>query len=698
MQRRFYNIVFLVAVLLNPLRLYAQGNAGQAGEFLRWGVGSKAFGLGRAFTSVADDASALYWNPAGLSALSKLGGTFMVTHVPMREGASFNYLAGAIPLRLFFINSDGKNGFVNAIQDLKLGVGVLWHSLGEFDFYNEDGSRASDQSGNTIGQSAIYVSASYPLTRFFKGWSRGALSALRGDLHVGLTTKIVRQDLFGFAGSATSLDLGLKYSHHSGVFNLGFSWRDLNQSTISYDSNIVGDQIPATGILGFSLKPQIGFMHGFMLSFDYGLIKPKARDRDFMFGVEYDLAKVNAQLPIKLRLGANSNYESVSFGLSFSPEAILGQDWAPSGDYSFSTGRSGFDAAGAGFSISVDRNPFTAKYWYQKAMQYFPDPELRDQEQRGDPSTSLRYLKNAQESKNPGKRAYRYEATLRQGDLTFLKAITEFRAARMDDMVVATEATETLKSALALYTSKSSKYLSEDYGKSQIDLEAYFESFIYHVQGLILSDNVDQASDLCSERGQSWGKMIDVVRGGNGHYDQWMQRLYYLQAFALYKGNAMGDAQALIKSQLSEDSLARYVLGHMAFLDEDYEAVLNILRDLDLNDTQFPAHLFLPLADDRTFGDEVLFLKAASIFKISGVASAGEVIAEFAKIPRFLPHSDLASFLTRGEAPLFKILESYEKQDEEELVRLVSKMIESYVRTFSNGTLKEDIYTHNFGG
>ncbi|MCG8608616.1 hypothetical protein MJD09_26970 [bacterium] len=698
MRRRFYHIVFIAAVLLNPFRLNAQGNAGQAGEFLRWGVGSKALGLGRAFTSVADDASALYWNPAGLSALSRLGGSFMVMHVPMREGASFNYLAGAIPLRLFFVNSEENNGFINVIQDLKLGVGVLWHSLGEFEFYNEDGSKASDQSGNTIGQSAIYLSASYPLTWLFKGWGRGPFSALRGDLHVGLTTKIVRQDLFGFAGNATSLDLGLKYKHHTGVFNLGFAWRDLNQSTISYEGNIVGDQIPSTGILGFSVKPPIGFMHGLLFSFDYGVIKHRARDRDFMVGVEYDLARVNAQLPIKLRFGANSNYESISFGLSFSPESLFGQDWVPSGDYSFTNGRSGFDAAGAGFSISVDRNPFTAKYWYQKAMQYFPDPELTDEEQTGDPSTSLRYLSNAKESKNPGNRAYRYEATLRQGDLTFLKAITEFRAARMDDMVVATEATETLKGALALYTSKSSKYLSEDYGKTQIDLEAYFKSFIYHVQGLIFSDHPDQASDLCTERGRSWGKMIDVVRGGNGHYDEWMQRLYYLQAFALYKRSAMADAKALIRSQLSENSLARYILGHMAFLDEEYEVVLEVLRDLDLNDTQYPAHLFLPLAGDRTFGDEVLFLKAASIFKISGVAAADEFINEFAKIPRFLPHSDLASFLTSGGAPFFKILESYEKHDEQELIRLVSKMIESYIRTFSNGNLKKDLYTHNFGG
>src|SRR3990172_7768172 len=73
---RFRGSFLLIWLVLfaNITALYSQeGNAGQAGEFLRWGVGAKALGMGRAFSSIADDASALYWNPAGMANFEERG-------------------------------------------------------------------------------------------------------------------------------------------------------------------------------------------------------------------------------------------------------------------------------------------------------------------------------------------------------------------------------------------------------------------------------------------------------------------------------------------------------------------------------------------------------------------------------------------------------------------------------------------------
>src|SRR5437762_5350459 len=60
--RVFLISLFLMAVVAGSA--FAQGNAG--GQSLIVTPSARADGMGRAFVSIADDASAIYWNPAGL--------------------------------------------------------------------------------------------------------------------------------------------------------------------------------------------------------------------------------------------------------------------------------------------------------------------------------------------------------------------------------------------------------------------------------------------------------------------------------------------------------------------------------------------------------------------------------------------------------------------------------------------------------
>ena len=98
--------------------------AGDAAHFLRLGLGARARGMGGAFVAVADDATACYWNPAGLSLISgfRLGGAY-----ENRFGGlvTTQYLVGAYCEKVF-------------------GTGFLWFNSEPYSVYFVSASRRWD--------------------------------------------------------------------------------------------------------------------------------------------------------------------------------------------------------------------------------------------------------------------------------------------------------------------------------------------------------------------------------------------------------------------------------------------------------------------------------------------------------------------------------------------------------------------------
>jgi len=75
-QEKKYNLIFAIitfSVLLfsMPQVAWCKASGGQPGAFLSWGAGARSLGMGKAFVSIADDASATYWNPAGLAQIDR---------------------------------------------------------------------------------------------------------------------------------------------------------------------------------------------------------------------------------------------------------------------------------------------------------------------------------------------------------------------------------------------------------------------------------------------------------------------------------------------------------------------------------------------------------------------------------------------------------------------------------------------------
>ena len=79
----------LVSVPLLAPRATAQDKVGTAAaEFLNIPVGPRATAMGGAFGAIADDLSAVYWNPAGLARIN--GGRLAFEYASWLEGLAFN--------------------------------------------------------------------------------------------------------------------------------------------------------------------------------------------------------------------------------------------------------------------------------------------------------------------------------------------------------------------------------------------------------------------------------------------------------------------------------------------------------------------------------------------------------------------------------------------------------------------------------
>jgi hypothetical protein len=113
----------LILATLIAVSLLSSGTAEArdkyAGAFLKVPAGARAVGMGGAFTAVADDATAAYWNPAGLAFMKYKEVYFQ--HASMFNAAvQYNYGSLALPMK--------KEGDLNpaiAISLIQLGVGDI---------------------------------------------------------------------------------------------------------------------------------------------------------------------------------------------------------------------------------------------------------------------------------------------------------------------------------------------------------------------------------------------------------------------------------------------------------------------------------------------------------------------------------------------------------------------------------------------
>ena len=87
-------LIFFV-ILAATFNLYAQDGQGGTESNLSSGYGARALSLGYAFTSVADDPTAVFWNPAGLEYVYQQ--SFSLFHSTLFEGTLYDFVGFAYP-------------------------------------------------------------------------------------------------------------------------------------------------------------------------------------------------------------------------------------------------------------------------------------------------------------------------------------------------------------------------------------------------------------------------------------------------------------------------------------------------------------------------------------------------------------------------------------------------------------------------
>ncbi len=99
---RYFFAILCLATFIIPAGARADK---YAGEFMALGGGARAMGLGGAFCAIADDATATFWNPAGIADIYLPGTGPMDLEMTFMHSERFggmidyNYFSGAFPLK-----------------------------------------------------------------------------------------------------------------------------------------------------------------------------------------------------------------------------------------------------------------------------------------------------------------------------------------------------------------------------------------------------------------------------------------------------------------------------------------------------------------------------------------------------------------------------------------------------------------------
>jgi hypothetical protein len=209
MKTKIYSWIILVAVGCSLLEAQVTNEVSKRGTtaapFLSIGQGARALGMGSAFVAIANDPSAMYWNPAGIADLS--GIEILIDHTYWIADIQYDYLAATI--------NTGSFGTV--------GVNLTMSNIGEMNVTTID---QHDGTGETFSVTDMAVGVSYGLK-------------LTDAFAIGFNPKFIYQKIWKMSASAFAHDLGVKYNTPFKGVTLGMSVSNFGTKMQMHGTNAI---------------------------------------------------------------------------------------------------------------------------------------------------------------------------------------------------------------------------------------------------------------------------------------------------------------------------------------------------------------------------------------------------------------------------------------------------------------------------
>jgi len=304
-QRIVITSIVVSLTLLFPVSSFAvKGTGGQAGAFMSFGAGARSLGMGKAFVALANDATATYWNPAGLSSVVRQEAIFL--HAALWMGTAYDFLSYVYPIS---------------------GVGTIGLSGTRLYLGGFEGRDEYNQITNTFEdvQSVYGLSIGRKLTDM---------------LSLGANIKYLNHTMgeyISFGNYILDVGIGLKPGFHGFFEKLSFGLDMQNIFKLDVGEK-TSDELPMVMRAGAALK---FFRDHITLSTDFEFAGKRTA---FHIGAEY--------LPFEylaIRLGLDPEEFTLGFGVNFQDYGI---------DYAFAThalGGSHRISASVKFGPSIER-------------------------------------------------------------------------------------------------------------------------------------------------------------------------------------------------------------------------------------------------------------------------------------------------------------------------------------------------------